>query len=102
LEKNAFTFGKFYGWQNTRLYLFIGVEFEPGLCSCRDAEKNISKSKRRDGSTRCDISEIFVECAKRFEPMENPVQCIRQYPVGALAPVPAQDNMQLQGVCAPT
>ena len=32
----------------------------------------------------CDISEIFVECAKRFEPMENLAQCIRQYPVGAI------------------
>ena len=39
---------------------------------------------RWDSSTRCDISEIFVEYAKRFEPMKNPAQCIRQYPVGAI------------------
>ena len=32
----------------------------------------------------CDIFRIFVECAKRFEPLENPAQCIRQYPIGAI------------------
>ena len=49
-----------------------------------------------DGSTRCDMSEIFMECAKRFEPMENPAQCIRQYLVGA-GPRACPDNMQPQG-----
>ena len=31
----------------------------------------------------CDISWIFVKFAKRFEPLENPAQCIRKYPVWA-------------------
>ena len=53
-----------------------------------------------DSSLRCDICEILVECAKRFEPPENLAQCIRWYPVGA-GPCACPDNMQPQGV-APT
>ncbi len=62
----------------------------------RSRNVEIRNWKFGDGSTRCDISEIFMECAKRFEPMENPAQCIRQYPVGA-GPRACPDNMQPQG-----
>jgi len=45
------------------------------------------------GSLHCDVCEIFVECAKRFEPPENPAQCIRQYPVVGAGPCAYPNNM---------